>query len=112
MTRRSGCWNQASGWRTASRAPQVRKVRKTEQNSWIELTIFEGRTHQVKRMLEAVGHPVLKLKRIRFGPLSLGSLQAGEFRFLRDDEIHRLKAAAFGSPDASRTRRQRSIHAS
>src|SRR5437867_8945935 len=90
----------------------VKKVRKAEQNSWIELTIFEGRTHQVKRMLEAVGHPVLKLKRIRFGPLSLGSLQAGEFRFLRDDEIHRLKAAAFGSPDASRTRRQRSIRAS
>ena len=73
---------------------QVKKVRKAEENSWIEMTIFEGRTHQVKRMLEAVGHPVLKLKRLRFGPLQLGSLPVGEYRFLTDPEILRLKAAA------------------
>src|SRR6266496_2360917 len=72
----------------------AKKVRKTEENSWIELTIYEGRTHQVKRMLEAVGHPVLKLKRVRFGPLTLGNLPSGEYRFLTDPEIHRLKAAA------------------
>jgi 23S rRNA pseudouridine2605 synthase len=74
----------------------AKKVRKTEDNSWIELTIFEGRTHQVKRMLEAVAHPVLKLKRVRFGPLTLGTLPAGEYRFLTDPEIHRLKDAAAG----------------
>ena len=74
----------------------VKKVRKTEENSWIELTIYEGRTHQVKRMLEAVGHPVLKLKRLRFGPLTLGTLPIGRYRFLTDPEIHRLKAAAMG----------------
>jgi 23S rRNA pseudouridine2605 synthase len=72
----------------------VKKIRKVKENSWIELTIFEGRTHQVKRMLEAVGHPVIKLKRLRFGPLSLGSLPAGEYRFLTDPEIHRLREAA------------------
>jgi len=74
----------------------VKKIRKTEENSWIELTIYEGRTHQVKRMLEAVGHPVLKLKRLRFGPLTLGTLPIGRYRFLTDPEIHRLKAAAMG----------------
>jgi 23S rRNA pseudouridine2605 synthase len=74
----------------------AKKVRKTEENSWIELTIYEGRTHQVKRMLEAVGHPVLKLKRFRFGPLTLGTLPIGRYRFLTDPEIHRLKAAAMG----------------
>lgn len=74
----------------------AKKVRKTEENSWIELTIYEGRTHQVKRMLEAVGHPVLKLKRLRFGPLTLGTLPIGQYRFLTDPEIHRLKAAATG----------------
>ncbi len=74
----------------------VKKIRKTEENSWIELTIFEGRTHQVKRMLEAVEHSVLKLKRTRFGPLTLGTLPAGEHRFLTDPEIHRLRAAAAG----------------
>jgi 23S rRNA pseudouridine2605 synthase len=69
----------------------VSKIRKTEENSWIELVIYEGRTHQVKRMLEAVGHPVLKLKRVQFGPLNLGQLPVGDFRFLTDPEIHRLK---------------------
>jgi 23S rRNA pseudouridine2605 synthase len=72
---------------------QVRKIRKAEENSWIELTIYEGRTHQVKRMLDAVRHPVLKLKRVRFGPLTLGTLPRGEYRFLTDPEIHRLKIA-------------------
>jgi 23S rRNA pseudouridine2605 synthase len=72
----------------------VKKIRKAQENSWIELTIFEGRTHQVKRMLESVGHPVIKLKRLRFGPLSLGALPAGEYRFLTDPEIHRLREAA------------------
>ncbi|MEP6600827.1 MAG: pseudouridine synthase [Nitrospirota bacterium] len=83
---------------------QVKKIRKAEENSWIELTIYEGRTHQVKRMLEAVGHPVLKLKRVRFGPLTLGNLPLGEYRFLTDPEIHRLKAAARAAPSSGKGR--------
>jgi 23S rRNA pseudouridine2605 synthase len=70
---------------------QVRKVRKVEANSWLEITIREGRKHQVKRMLESVGHPVIKLLRIRMGPLSLGDLQPGEFRFLTDREANALR---------------------
>jgi 23S rRNA pseudouridine2605 synthase len=86
---------------------QVRKVRKTEENSWIELTISEGRSHQVKRMLEVVGHPVLKLKRLRVGPLKLGNLPIGEYRFLTDPEIHRLKtAAAKSSPSKEEGQRE------
>ena len=85
----------------ATAPAHVKKLRKMEENSWIELTIYEGRTHQVKRMLEAVGHPVLKLKRIRFGPLTLGRLPPGRYRFLTDPEIHRLKAAALGTPSQS-----------
>src|SRR5437879_10337664 len=61
---------------------QVRKVRKTEENSWIELTISEGRTHQVKRMLEVVGHPVLRLKRLRFGRWNGGPVPPGGERML------------------------------
>lgn len=71
---------------------QVKKVRKVEANSWLEITIREGRKHQVKRMLDAVGHPVLKLLRIRMGPLSLGNLEPGEFRFLTDREANALRA--------------------
>jgi 23S rRNA pseudouridine2605 synthase len=69
----------------------VKKIRKAESNSWLEITIHEGRTHQVKRMLEAVGHPVLKLIRVKMGPLSLGNLVPGEFRFLEDWEANALR---------------------
>jgi 23S rRNA pseudouridine2605 synthase len=70
---------------------QVKKVRKVEANSWLEITIREGRKHQVKRMLESVGHPVIKLLRIRMGSLALGDLQPGEFRFLTDREANALR---------------------
>src|SRR5438093_96920 len=70
---------------------RVKKVRKAEQNSWLEITIHEGRKHQVKRMLEAVGHPVSKLIRVRFGPLTLRDLAAGEFRYLTDREANAVR---------------------
>ena len=70
---------------------QVKKIKKAEANSWLEITIREGRKHQVKRMLEAVGHPVIKLMRVRMGPLSLGNLEPGEFRFLTDREANALR---------------------
>jgi len=69
----------------------VKKVRKAKQNSWLEITIHEGRKHQVKRMLEAVRHPVLKLVRVRFGPLTLGDLAPGEYRYLTDREANALR---------------------
>ena len=69
----------------------MKKIRKAEQNSWLEITIHEGRKHQVKRMLEAVGHPVLKLMRVRMGPLALGGLASGEFRYLEDREVNALR---------------------
>ena len=69
----------------------IKKVRKAEENSWLEVTIYEGRKHQIKRMFEVVGHPVLKLKRIKFGPLALGDLLPGEFRYLTDREANTLR---------------------
>jgi 23S rRNA pseudouridine2605 synthase len=58
----------------------------------IELTIHEGRNRQVRRMCEAVGHPVLALERIGFGPLRLGDLAPGAHRRLSEGEIGRLRA--------------------
>jgi 23S rRNA pseudouridine2605 synthase len=69
----------------------VKKVGKAVENSWLEVTIHEGRKHQVKRMLEAVGHPVIKLTRVRFGPLRLGDLTVGQYRFLTDREANALR---------------------
>lgn len=63
-----------------------------EYNTWLELTIREGRYHQVKRMMAAVGKPVLYLKRLSMGPLKLdGNLAKGEYRKLTEEEIQILK---------------------
>lgn len=59
----------------------------------LELTIHEGRKRQIKRMCEAVGHPVLRLERVRFGPLGLGSLPLGAHRRLSAAEVERLRSA-------------------
>jgi len=70
---------------------KVNKVSRAESNSWLEVTIHEGRKHQVKRMIEAVGHSVIKLTRVRMGPLLLGDLASGAYRFLTDREANRLR---------------------
>jgi 23S rRNA pseudouridine2605 synthase len=59
----------------------------------VELTIHEGRKRQVRRMLEAVGHPVASLERVAFGPLGLKGLQPGEHRRLTAAEVERLRGA-------------------
>ena len=56
----------------------------------VEITIAEGRNRQVRRMVEAVGNEVADLKRIRFGPLGLGTLPEGKARKLRPPEVNRL----------------------
>jgi 23S rRNA pseudouridine2605 synthase len=69
---------------------QVRRVGANE----VELTIHEGRKRQVRRMLEAVGHRVVSLRRVAFGPLRLGELGAGRHRRLTAAEVQRLRDAA------------------
>jgi len=60
----------------------------------LELTLHEGRKRQVRRMLEAVGHPVLALERIAFGPLRLAGLAPGRHRRLTAAELRRLRESA------------------
>jgi len=72
----------------------VKKTRKTEQNSWLEITIHEGRKRQVRRMLDIIGHPVLKLKRVRINGIELGELEPGALRHLTSEEINRIKREA------------------
>jgi 23S rRNA pseudouridine2605 synthase len=60
----------------------------------LELTLREGRKRQVRRMCEAVGHRVLELRRVAFGPLRLGDLPAGGHRHLSRAEVERLHRAA------------------
>jgi len=72
--------------------PGKLRILNSEPESEIELTITEGRFHQVKRMFEAVGKKVLYLKRISMGPLQLtDDLKPGEYRPLTEEEITALK---------------------
>jgi 23S rRNA pseudouridine2605 synthase len=62
--------------------------------STVELTLHEGRKHQVKRMLAAVGHPVTRLHRSRYSGLELEGLEAGAWRELEPGEVARLQSLA------------------
>ncbi len=72
------------------------QVRRVGGGDELELTIREGRNRQVRRMCEAVGHPVLALQRVAFGPLRLGALQPGAHRRLGEVELRKLGEAGRG----------------
>lgn len=73
---------------------QVRQVRPTSNgDTSFLITIHEGKNRQIRRMLEAIGHRTLRLKRERFGPLQLGELKPGETRRLTQDEMRSLRHA-------------------
>ena len=73
---------------------RVRRVRPDV----LELTIREGRKRQVRRMCETVGHPVLALRRVSFGPLHLDDLPAGAHRRLSEAEVRRLRDQSRSQP--------------
>jgi 23S rRNA pseudouridine2605 synthase len=66
------------------------RVLEAENNAWLELTLHEGKKHEVRRLLEAVGHQVSKLRRVGIGPLSSRGLKPGEFRSLTPAEVRAL----------------------
>jgi 23S rRNA pseudouridine2605 synthase len=70
---------------------KIEKVRFSGSHTWFEITIHEGRNRQVRRMCEAVGHPVSRLKRIRLAFLELGDLSSGKHRRLTPGEVKGLK---------------------
>jgi 23S rRNA pseudouridine2605 synthase len=70
------------------------RVLESANNSWLEVSLHEGRNHEVKRLLEAVGHPVSKLKRVAIGHVTAAGLKPGEFRSLTPAEVRRLAPAS------------------
>jgi 23S rRNA pseudouridine2605 synthase len=70
---------------------QVRVI-EGDNNAWLELTLHEGKHHEVRRLLEAVGHPVSKLKRVALGPLTARGLEVGAYRPLTPGEVRQLLA--------------------
>ena len=78
------------GIKTAKARAKLKSVDRKNKKSIVELTIHEGRNHQVKKMFEAVGYNVEKLKRERYGFLTLDGLKSGEFRKLNKKEVKQL----------------------
>jgi 23S rRNA pseudouridine2605 synthase len=79
---------------TAPARTKLLSAEKQKQRSIVEITIHEGKNRQIRRMFEAVGHPVQKLKRERFAFLTLSGLNAGESRELTPHEVKQLRALA------------------
>lgn len=71
---------------------KVKQIRETSNNSWIEIIIYEGRKRQIRRMLEAVGHPVIRLKRTAIDAIKLGDLKIGSLRRLTQEEVKELRS--------------------
>ncbi|HOC99446.1 MAG TPA: pseudouridine synthase [Myxococcota bacterium] len=74
-----------------AKAVRVSRLRMAQTNEWLSVTLAEGRYREVRRMMEAVGYNVLKLRRVRFGPVELGDLKIGGFRYLTDEEVMALQ---------------------
>lgn len=80
-------------------APCKARLRaQTAQNSLVEITLHEGRNRQVRRMLEAVGHPVKALRRVRFAGFDLTGLPVGAHRVLLPGQVHQLRKRAEARP--------------
>jgi 23S rRNA pseudouridine2605 synthase len=75
--------------------PAAVRIVKQAANPWYEITLIEGRNRQIRRMFEAVGHHVEKIKRVRYGPLTL-DVPPGQYRSLTLKEVQRLKSASSG----------------
>lgn len=89
---RSGVSIETGDGRRVRTAPAEIKLIKEANNPWYEITLIEGRNREIRRMFERIGHHVEKIKRVRYGPLTLDVLP-GEFRELTIQEVDRLRTA-------------------
>ena len=86
-----------------TRPAVVTRMRDSAKYTHVEITLTEGRNRQVRRMVEAVGAIVLKLVRVRVGPIGIGKLQIGKWRYLTPGEIGALYGPAEAGPHNGRT---------
>ena len=77
------------GYKTAP--AKLRVIKQSQNNTTIQISIYEGRNRQVRKMFEAVGKRLIRLKRISFGNIGLGQLKPGQWNYLTADEVSFLK---------------------
>jgi len=76
------------GFKTAP--AKFRELSSTDRNGWYEVTLFEGHNQQIRKMFDAIGHSVVKLRRVAIGPVNDQGLKVGQYRKLSSAEIEKL----------------------
>ncbi|HAN31352.1 MAG TPA: hypothetical protein DCQ06_07125 [Myxococcales bacterium] len=74
-----------------ARVESIQVIKTTDRNAWVRLTLTEGRNREVRRLMERVGHPVMRLRRTRFAGITADGLSGGQWRPLSDDEVSQLR---------------------
>jgi 23S rRNA pseudouridine2605 synthase len=90
-----------SGRRTM---PAGLRLLQPAENPWYEVKLFEGRNQQIRIMFKHFGRLVEKLRRVKIGPIELGPIKPGQFRYLAEDEVKKLKRALQQKPEKPRER--------
>jgi len=90
---RAGLFIESDRGRRVKTAPAQVKIIRQANNPWYEVTLIEGKNRQIRRMFEAIGHHVEKIKRVRYGTLEL-DVHPGKFRRLTPAEVSRLNSMA------------------
>lgn len=87
------------------------RVWKGEQGAtWLKVILTEGRKRQIRRVADKLGYPVKKLKRVRVGPIHLGTLKAGHWRMLSREEVRELKKIVTHKRQSKRSKPARNTH--
>ena len=81
-----------------ARAESAEVVAQTEKNAWVRLVLVEGRNREVRRLMERVGHPVMRLRRVAFAGLTLSGLKPGQWRTLDEAEVAQLESRGHVGP--------------
>jgi pseudouridine synthase len=89
-----------------TRPAEVRVERQAEEVTWLRIVLREGRKRQIRRMVEAVGHRVLRLIRVRMGPIHLGDLRPGSYRRLSARELRGIRSIRQQSAGLAQRSRQ------
>ena len=100
--RASSSGREAKRERVRTAPAKIRLVKESE-NPWYEVTLIEGKNRQLRKMFEEIGHHVEKIKRVRYGPLTL-DVPPGEFRRLTPDEVRKLMTAVGSKTTAGRSK--------
>ena len=72
-----------------------------EKNTILEVVLYQGLNRQIRKMLDILGHPVVSLKRLSFGPINLDGLKKGQFKYIKPKQIKEFKNYIKNIPKAS-----------